>query len=147
MENNIVSFETHVRAREAMMREKLLSGIDRQEVHQYYQNVIRTSIEHLPLLQRYIVEEYLAEIITFFFMQGVDASREYRLGRTDKEIERDAMKRWFASIYTLSEDYRLSRHLNEWDMHSISILAEDLAGRWFRHGLAYGRKRRKLRLL
>lgn len=147
MENNIVSFETHVRAREAMMREKLLSGIDRREVHQYYQNVIRTSIEHLPLLQRYIVEEYLAEIITFFFMQGVDASREYRLGRTDKEIERDAMKRWFASIYTLSEDYRLSRHLNEWDMYSISILAEDLAGRWFRHGLAYGRKRRKLRLL
>ncbi|BAU26067.1 hypothetical protein DFP93_13062 [Aneurinibacillus soli] len=147
MENNIVSFETHVRAREKMMREKLLSGIDRREVYQYYENVIRASIEHLTLLQRYIVEEYLAEIITSFFIHGVDASREYELGRTDKEIERAAMKRLFASIYSLSGDYRLSRHLNEWDLYSISVLAEDLAGRWFQHGLAYGRKQRKLRLL
>lgn len=147
MENNIISFETHVRAREEMMREKLISGIDRKEVHDYYKNVIHASIDHLTRLQRYLVEEYLAEIITSFFVHGVDASREYGLGRTEEEIERDAMKRLFASVYTLLGNYRLSRYLNEWDLYSVSILAEDLAGRWFRSGLAYGRKQRKLRLL
>lgn len=147
METNIISFETHVRAREESMRERLLSGIDRKEVHEYYRNVIQASIDHLTRLQRYLVEEYLAEIITSFFIHGADASREYEWGRTEAEIERDAMKRLFASIYTLSGEYRLSRHLNEWDLYSVSILAEDLAGRWFRSGLAYGRKQRKLRLL
>ncbi|GEN34822.1 MULTISPECIES: hypothetical protein [Aneurinibacillus] len=147
MENNIVSFEKYIRARDERVRKRAIDGIDREEVHRYYTGIIDVSIRHLTLLQRYFIEEYLAEIIVGFFLRGVDASKQYRTGRTTEDIEHSYTKDHFLEIYSLANDYRLSRHIGEWDLYSVSIIAEDLSLKWFRNGLAYGKRQRKLKLL
>ncbi|MED0738187.1 DUF2521 family protein [Aneurinibacillus thermoaerophilus] len=147
MDSNIVSFEERARIRNENMRKKIKDGIDIQEVRRYYYNTVEVSIRHLPLLQRYLVEEYLAEIIYEFFFQGVAASKLYKAGRTAEEIERSYSQQHLLSIYTLANDFNLMSRLGEWDFYSVSIIAEDLAAKWFRHGLVYGKKQRKLRLL
>ncbi|MFT9850344.1 hypothetical protein [Aneurinibacillus sp. REN35] len=147
MENNIVSFEKHMRTRDESVRKRVLEWIDREEVHQYYIDIIEVSIRHLTRLQRYLVEEYLGEMIAECFFQGVDASKQYEAGYTTEEIESRYSKDQLSTIHSLMSNYRLYRHLGEWDLYSISIIAEDVARRWFRKGLAYGRKQRKLKLL
>jgi hypothetical protein len=146
MENNILSFAEHARVRGDSIRRKVMEGIDLEEVHRYYNTIIDVSIRHLTLLQRYLVEEYLAEIISEFFFRGVEASKQYKAGRTTSEIEQSCV-RDFGKVYALAHEFRLSRHLGEWDLYSVSIMAEDLAGKWFHNGLAYGKRQRKLRLL
>ncbi|MED0673316.1 DUF2521 family protein [Aneurinibacillus aneurinilyticus] len=147
MENNIVSFEKYARTRDESIRKRVMNGIDRKEVHEYYASVIHVSIRHLTLLQRYLIEEYLTEIICEFFFRGVDASKQYEAGRTTEEIEHSYTKEHFSTIYSLANEYRLSRHIGEWDVYSVFIIAEDVALKWFRNGLSYGKKQRKLRLL
>jgi hypothetical protein len=147
MENNIIWFEEYAQIRDNYNRCKAMKGIDREEVHSYYKTIIQVSICHLTSLQRYLIEEYMAEIISEFFFRGVEASRQCKTGRTIEEIERSYTKDHLPKIYSLANDHRLSRHIGEWDFYSISIIAEDAALKWFRSGLAYGRKQRKLKLL
>jgi hypothetical protein len=145
--DNIVSFDQWSQNRADMLKEKVVHGIDRQEVKGYYQSIVSQSIGHMTLLQRYTVEQYLLQVVSEFFYLGTQASRQYRLERSTEEIEQSVSGTFFNKICTLSAEFHINRYIGEWDAYSVSIIAEDVAGKWFRKGLTYGQKLRKLRLL
>jgi hypothetical protein len=147
MNDNVVSFGEWAQAQNEMVKEKIISGIDRHEVNRYYDKVINVSIQHLSLLERYLIEGYLGEIIIRFFMIGAEASKQRLAGRTPEEIETVYSKDFYQCIYEIAGDFRINRHVGEWDAYSVSIMAEDLSVKWFRKGLEYGERQRKMRLL
>ncbi|MBN6187528.1 DUF2521 family protein [Aneurinibacillus sp. BA2021] len=146
MDDNVISFTERRRIRDEDARMRVMKWIDRGEVYQYYVDIIEVSIRHFTRLQRYVAEEYLSEVISESFFRGVHASRQYEAGWTTEDIVNRYNQDHAALLYSLASEYRLSRHLGEWDLYSVSIIAEDVTGKWFQKGLAYGRKQRKLKL-
>ncbi|WCK54795.1 hypothetical protein PP175_01795 [Aneurinibacillus sp. Ricciae_BoGa-3] len=145
--DNIVSFEQWSQNKVELLKERVVHGIDREEVKDYYRSIVSHSVGHMTLLQRYTVEQYLLEVLSEFFYLGAQASKQYRLKRTEEEIEQSVSGIFFDKLCTLAAEFHINRYLGEWDAYSISIIAEDLAAKWFRKGFTYGQKLRKLRLL
>ncbi|WP_027415384.1 DUF2521 family protein [Aneurinibacillus terranovensis] len=145
--DNVVSFQQWSQEKDEWLREKVLDGIDGGEILNYCHTIIRPSISHLRFLQRYMVERFLLEIIAEFFYVGVQASKLYRTGRSGQEIEQMYEVRFALHIQEIADMFKVNRCIGEWDAYSVFIIAEDLSGKWFRKGMAYGEKQRKLRLL
>lgn len=147
MDNNIVSFEKVAANRNEVLQQKAMYGIDSKELNQYYETIVKESIGHFSFLQKYITEEFLGETVIDSFTMGIKASKLRLDGKTVEEIERVFSSDIDHLISTLSGKHQLYQFLRDWDVYSLTIMAEDLSGKWFRKGIQYGEKQRKMRLM
>ncbi|MEW9670197.1 DUF2521 family protein [Ammoniphilus sp. 3BR4] len=147
MEDNIVSFEKLANHRHEALQKKALYGIDSQELNKYYQTIVKDSIEHFSFLQKYLAEEFLGDTVIDSFTMGIKASKLRLDGKSLEEIEQVYSRDLQDSLAQLSSRHQLHQFLREWDVYSLSIMAEDLGGKWFRKGVLYGEKQRKMRLM
>lgn len=147
MENNIVSFEKLAASRQEALQKKALYGIDNQELNKYYQTIVKESIQHFSFLQKYIAEEYLGDTVIDSFTMGIRASKLRLNGKSVEEIEKVYSHDLQESLADLAGKHQLYQFLRDWDVYSLSIMAEDLSGKWFRKGILYGEKQRKMRLM
>lgn len=147
MENNIVSFQKMAESRDEFLQQKALHGIDSKELNKYYDTVVRDSIQHYSFLQKYLAEEYLGETVIDSFTMGIRASKLRLDGKCIEDIEKVYSHDLQNMLAELSGKHQLYQYLRDWDVYSLSILAEDLSGKWFRKGVLYGEKQRKMKLM
>jgi hypothetical protein len=93
------------------------------------------------------VEEFLYDVVIELFLFGMQASKHRLYGKSMQEIEKMYEKDIFQKTVLLFGKHRIHTYLRELDEYSVQIIAEDLAVRWFKKGVHYGEKQRKLRLL
>jgi hypothetical protein len=146
-EENIVQFSQKVQERRKIFKEKALRGIDSKELMDYYNRIIRESIYHFSFLQKYITEEFLGETVIECFAMGMEASRHCLSGKELEEIEQIYDQEISGKLVQLIGTHEIHQYLREWDAYSVTMLAEDLCGKWFRKGIQYGEKQRKMRLI
>lgn len=147
MDNNIVSFEKMAENRDEFLQRKALLGIDSKELNKYYDTVVRDSIQHYSILQKYLAEEYLGETVIDSFTMGIRASKLRLDGKNMEDIEKVYLCDLRSLLTDLSGKHQLYQYLRDWDVYSLSIMAEDLSGKWFRKGVLYGEKQRKMKLM
>ncbi len=147
MENNIVSFQKIADSRNQVLQQKALYGIDSKELNKYYDTVVRDSIQHYSILQKYLAEEYLGETVIDSFTMGIRASKLRLDGKNMEDIEKVYLCDLRSLLTDLSRKHQLYQYLRDWDVYSLSIMAEDLSGKWFRKGVLYGEKQRKMKLM
>ncbi|RXT05331.1 DUF2521 family protein [Ammoniphilus sp. CFH 90114] len=147
MEDNIVSFEKLAVDRHEALQKKALYGIDSQELNKYYEAVVKDTIEHFSFLQKYLAEEFLGDTVIDCFTMGIKASKLRLDGKSVEDIEYVYSHDLQESLAQLSQRHQLYQFLRELDVYSLSMMAEDLGGKWFRKGILYGEKQRKMRLM
>lgn len=147
MENNIVSFQKMAENRDEVLQQKALYGIDSKELNKYYDTVVRDSIQHYSFLQKYLAEEYLGETVIDSFTMGIRASKLRLDGKDIEDIERVYSRDLQNLLTELLGKHQLYQYLRDWDVYSLTIMAEDLSGKWFRKGVLYGEKQRKMKLM
>jgi len=147
MDNNIVSFQKQAEYRYEALQQKLIHGIDTKELNKYYETVVKESTQHLSFLQRYLAEEYLGETVIDSFTMGVKASKLRLDNRTVEEIEEVYSKDLRGLLSTLLGKHDLMQFLGEDDVDSLIMMSYELSEKWFRKGILYGEKQRKLRLM
>ncbi|HJV47067.1 MAG TPA: DUF2521 family protein [Bacillota bacterium] len=144
---NVVSLEKIVQNRNNLLKKKAMNGIDSKELNDYYNNVIKESFKHLTFLQKYIAEEFLGDTVIDCFALGMQASKLCLYGRAPDEIEIIYAGNLAHILAELSAKHEIYKYMREWDVYSLTILGEDLSNKWFRKGIFYGEKQRKLRLI
>ncbi|GAB7387256.1 hypothetical protein BSNK01_10920 [Bacillaceae bacterium] len=147
MERKVVSFSSYAQLRRARLKEKVLHGIDYEELAGYYERVIKDCIRHLSFLQRFIVEECLYEVVTETFMLGTEASRALLSGKSEREMVEAFSRELEQLVQRICAKHQLFQYVSDWEGYSLTIIADDLADRWFAKGLQFGLKQRKLRLM
>jgi len=147
MDNNIVSFQKVAEYRYEALQQKVIHGIDTKELNKYYESVVKESTQHLSFLQKYLAEEFLGETVIDSFTMGVKASNLRMDNRTVEQIEYAYNKDLQNLLTTQLNKHDLTQFLAEDDVHSIIRIANELGDKWFRKGVLYGEKQRKLRLM
>lgn len=145
--DNIVSLEQKVQKKHKAMREKVLKGLDSHELHTYYEKVIKYSVRHLSYLQRYMVEEFLYEVVQELFYFGVISSKPCLVGKEPEEIIREKESKLVEKVRTIYGKHLIYQYVGEWDAEAVMMIAEDIAFNWFEKGVRYGKKQYKLKLL
>ena len=146
-ENNIVSIEEKAASRHQSMRKKAMNGIDTKELNEYYEKIVKESIHHFSFLQKYLAEEFLGDIVIETFAMGLEASKHCLDGKEPEQIEPIYATSLHLTLSDLCSKHQMYQFFQEWDAYSLTIMAEDLSGKWFRKGVHYGQKQRKLRLM
>lgn len=148
MQHNIISLTEKAEIRRRKFREKAIQGIDAHELHEYYEEMIKTAVHHLSFLQRYLVEEYLYAVVEELFSYGVEVSKScVQNGYEPEEMIEESRNERMNRVNKLSSRHLIHQYVGDWDLESVMILADDMADRWFVKGLHYGIKQRKLKLL
>lgn len=144
---NVISFEKIMEDRNQLWKKKAINGIDSKELNDYYNNVVKESVGHLTFLQKYIAEEFLGDAVIDSFALGMEASKHRLYGKTIDEIEAIYSGNLAHTLAELSSKHEIYQYLKEWDVYSLTILAEDLSTKWFIKGIQFGEKQRKMRLI
>lgn len=147
MKNKVVSFSSHAKVRNAERRAKVLKGIDRKKIQEYHKEFVEPTIRHMSLLQRFLVDEYLMDILFVFFILGVDASRLCMGGENQEAILERTFQRNLDKIPQVASRMELNQYIDDWDLYGVYLLAESIAEKWVHEGIEYGIKQRKMRLL
>ena len=147
MDNNVVSFQKLAEHRYEALQEKLLYGIDTKDLNKYYDTVVKDSILHFTFLQKYLAEEFLGETVIDSFTMGVKASKLRLDNKEIEEIQHVYFRDIQQQLKSLLGKHDLTQYLLEEDVKLISKMANELSERWFRKGVIYGEKQRKLRLM
>jgi|GEM_PF-3159296 len=147
MENNVISLEQKAADRNSILKKKAMHGIDNKELNDYYNKVVKGSIHHLSFLQKFVAEEYLGDTVIDSFAMGIEASKLRLDGKSVEGIVEVFATDLHSKLAELGGKHQLYQYLRENDIYSITIIAEDLSNQWFRKGIIYGEKQRKLRLM
>lgn len=147
MDNNIVSFQKIAEFRNEALQQKIIHGIDPKELNIFYETVVKEKTQHLSFLQKYLAEEFLGETVMDSFTLGVKASNLRLDNRTIEEIEYVYRNDLLNLLSTLLGQNDLVQYVGEEDTHLLIKMADELSQNWFRKGIVYGEKQRKLRLM
>jgi hypothetical protein len=147
LSKNVISLEKIVEDRSQLLRKKALNGIDSKDLNEYYNKMVKDSIKHLTFLQKYIAEEFLGDTVIDCFALGMAASKLCLHGKSHEEIENIYSGDLAHKLAELSGKHQIYQYLAEWDVYSLTIMGEDLSTKWFRKGIQYGEKQRKMRLI
>ncbi|MBO8172799.1 MAG: DUF2521 family protein [Bacillaceae bacterium] len=145
--DNIISLEQKAEQRRRRFKEKAVKGINSLELQDYYDKVIKNSIQHLSFLQRYIVEEFLYDVVEEVFYYGVELSKQCLHGRKVNELIDHHYHEADRKVRSLFSKHMIYQYLRDLDMQAVMIIADDITVKWFEKGLEYGKKQRKLKLL
>lgn len=147
MSDNVVSFQEKARQRYESLRQKATRGIDRQELFAYYERVLKERIEHFTALQRSIAEEILGETLIDSFTMGAEASKLRLANKRVEEIEKVYAADIEALLLDILSQSKMAALRSEEDVILLAKTAKELGRDWFRKGVFYGERQRKLRLI
>jgi hypothetical protein len=145
--NNVVPIGERAATRYESLKQRAIDGIDTKELSEYYNTMVKECIQHFSYLQKYLAEEFLGDIVIESFTLGMEASKCCLSGKDREEI----FNAYAMNLHTLQSElcskHRLFQYFREWDTYSLTIMSDDLVSKWFRKGVDYGQKQRKLRLM
>lgn len=147
MHQKVASFADYWDEKKARLKEKAMVEISSGEMTNHHEKWIDEEFQHLTFLQKFIVEEFVYEVMVEVFVLGAEASRPLNFGKQEKRILQayaDDIKHLIEKTY---ERHRLFQYIQEMDGDSIQVLVQRLADQSFSKGLAYGERQRKLRLI
>lgn len=147
MDQNVVSFQEKAEHRYEALQQKVMRGIDSKELYAYYDQVVKDRIEHLAFIQRDIAEEFLGEAVIDSFTMGVEASKLRLVNKRIDLIEEVYFQDLKDLLADLLINYKLVKSHSEEDVALLSKMAKELGRDWFRKGVFYGERQRKLRLI
>lgn len=147
VKDNVVSLTNYAKIRNEEKRIKFLKGIDRKKIQTYYKDYIVPSISHMTLLQRFLVDGFFMDVVFLYFVLGVDASRRCMLGEDQDDVLEKTLEFNLYKIPSLATQANLHQYIEDWELHGVFVLAEEIAATWLLEGIQYGIKQRKMRLL
>jgi hypothetical protein len=101
----------------------------------------------MTLLQRFLVDGFFMDVLFLYFVLGVNASRRCMLGEDQDEILEKTIEYNLYKIPAMATQINLHQYIEDWELHGIFVLAEEIAATWLLEGIRYGIKQRKMRLL
>lgn len=147
VKDNVISLTNYAKIRNEERRIKFLKGIDRKKIQTYYKEFITPSISHMTLLQRFIVDGFCMDVLFLYFVLGVDASRRCMMGEDKDEVVEKTFEQNLQKLPAMATQMNLHQYIEDWELHGVFVLAEEIAATWLLEGIQYGIKQRKMRLL
>ncbi|SDW91753.1 hypothetical protein SAMN05444487_107194 [Marininema mesophilum] len=137
------------------LREEALHGFPWGKLSRFLEEVLEPCLSFLSPRKRFTLDEAVYRLAFEAYVCGIEGCRrgEVECPPERSEVER---RRWCNEVFGQEGDELVSRiardmdlfyHLDEWTSQSVLVFFDEVALRWFLHGIDYGIHLRKRRLL
>lgn len=137
------------------MRQEALYGFPWGKLSRLIDSVLDPTVNSLPAPQRFAVDEAVYRLAFEAYVSGMEASRRGE-DECPPGLPESERRRWCERVFGfggsrmiggIAEDLDVFRQMDEWTIQSIMSFFEEVASRWFIHGVDYGIQLRRQRLL
>ncbi|SFS84192.1 hypothetical protein [Marininema halotolerans] len=137
------------------LREEALHGFPWSKLSRFLEEVLEPSLSFLSPRKRFSVDEAVYRLAFEAYVCGIESSRKGEAECPPERTENER-RRWCNDVFGQEGDELVSRvaremdlfhHLDEWTSQSVLVFFDEVALRWFLHGIDYGIRLRKRRLL
>ncbi|MFC4075377.1 hypothetical protein [Salinithrix halophila] len=137
------------------LRQEALQGFPWSKLSRFLEEMLEPSLDHLSPPKRFTVDEAVYRLAFEAYVSGIEMNRR---GEAECPPERPEPERrsWYQRIFgregdelisRIAQDMELFHCLDDWTCQSVLVFFEEVTVRWFLHGVDYGIRLRKRRLL